>query len=80
MLLVDRWNHYINRTVEMVYYYNQFMLCVISLDMNTTFSNTLLKCAVQPILLADKFALEFAMLVTLLHCHIGNDIGNNKFL
>lgn len=56
------------------------MLCVISLDMNSTFSNTLLKCAVQPILLADKFALEFAMLVTLLHCHIGNDIGNNKFL
>lgn len=56
------------------------MLCEISLDMNTTFSNILLKCAVQPILLADKFALELAMLVALLHCHIGNDIGNNNCL
>ncbi len=43
--------------------------------MNTTLTEVLLKSCVSPALLADRFAMEYAMLIAILHAHVGTEIG-----
>ena len=44
-------------------------------DMNTVVTEVLLKACVTPAMLSDRFMLEHCMLLTLLHCHMGSEVG-----
>ena len=46
-----------------------------TLDVNTILTDVLLKATVQPVLLADKLAMEHMMIIALLHCHVGTEVG-----
>jgi len=43
--------------------------------MSTALTEVLLKACVRPALLSDRFAMEHAMLVAILHSHVGTEVG-----
>ena len=40
-------------------------------------TDVMLKAAVQPVLLSTKMAMEHMMVVALLHCNIGTEVGQS---
>lgn len=44
-------------------------------DMNSVVTEVLLKSCITPAMLSDRFMLEHCMLLTLLHCHLGSEVG-----
>ena len=43
--------------------------------MNTVLTEVLLKACTSPVMLSDRFVLEHCMLLALLHCHLGAEVG-----
>ena len=44
-------------------------------DMNTALTEVLLKACISTVTLSDRFVLEYCMLLALLHCHLGSEVG-----
>ena len=50
-------------------------LTLLFTDMNSVVTEVLLKSCITPAMLSDRFMLEHCMLLTLLHCHLGSEVG-----
>ena len=55
------------------------MLCL-CLDMNSALCGVLLKLCATAARLTDRFAMEHALLVALLHSHVGQEVGGWSFV
>ncbi len=49
--------------------------CISAVDMNSVLSDVLLRLCATAAKLTDRFAMEHAMCVAVLHSHIGQDVG-----
>ena len=47
----------------------------IFLDVSTTFTEVILEACLLPTILPDKFGLDYTMLVAIMHCKIGSEVG-----
>ena len=57
-----------------------FFLCcsLLDADMNATLTKVLMKACICPVLLGERFAVEHMMLLALLHCRVGIEVGQWK--
>ena len=52
------------------------MCCqLLDADMNVTLTQVLMKACICPVLLGERFAVEHMMLLALLHCRVGTEVG-----
>ena len=65
--------------ISQVLYFSSFPLSLPPSDMNSVLTEVLLKSCVSPVLPPEKFSMECALMVAILHANVGSEVGKDTF-